>query len=87
MYDVFSANGWQGNVLGQTQGTCAAGKWNNYDSQLPSVNYEGNQIAYKEFDVNHFSGGIRDSNRFAVGSDGKVYYTYDHYSSFVEIFD
>lgn len=38
-----------------------------------------------EFDVNNKVGIHRDAQRFVVGSDGKVYFSNDHYLTFVEI--
>jgi len=46
----------------------------------------GNVIKYKEFDVNNkelFED--RDNERFIHGSDGSVYYTNDHYETFIKI--
>ena len=44
-----------------------------------------NRIRYTEYDVNPYNGRGRDAERIVVGSNGKVYYTGDHYSSFEEI--
>lgn len=50
---------------------------------LDKVDDAGNPITYREFDV--YNVKPRDSNRFVVGSDGKVYFTSDHYKSFTLI--
>jgi guanyl-specific ribonuclease Sa len=69
------------------QGQVNAGvKWNNNENQLPTHDASGNQITYKEFDINAKTNTGRDMERFVVGSDGKVYYTNDHYKTFTEIY-
>ncbi|MDR2672163.1 MAG: hypothetical protein LBC35_02485, partial [Coriobacteriales bacterium] len=85
-YEAYDAHGWRGNVSGQTPGTRAGGGWNDSKNQLPSTDATGNPITYKEFDVNDYvPGAERDKERFLRGSDGSVYYTSDHYASFVKI--
>lgn len=90
MYTKYSNHGWQGNVSGQTPGTCAGGKYNNAPDIGESKLHEsknGVDITYKEFDVNNYieSLGRRDSVRFVRGSDGSVYYTNNHYKTFIQI--
>ncbi|WP_250228385.1 ribonuclease domain-containing protein [Anaeropeptidivorans aminofermentans] len=85
-YNGYEKNGWKGNFSGQTQGTAAGSKYNNFDSKLPTTNSAGNPITYKEFDVNNYiPGATRDAQRFLTGSDGSIYYTSDHYSTFIKI--
>ncbi|WP_078807362.1 ribonuclease domain-containing protein [Pilibacter termitis] len=62
-------------------------KWGNNDEVLPKLDSKGRIITYKEFDVNNYSSqlGSRDKERLVRGSDGSVYYTKDHYNSFVKI--
>lgn len=44
------------------------------------MDVEGNQIMYKEWDVNNKKPGQnRDGERFVTGSDGSIYYTDSHY--------
>ena len=50
---------------------------------LPRKDANGNDITYKEFDINNVK--PRDSKRFVSGSDGSVYYTDDHYMTFKRI--
>jgi guanyl-specific ribonuclease Sa len=59
---------------------------NETQPQLPTLTPENKSITYKEFDVHNkpIIGG-RDSQRFVVGSDGKVYYTPDHYATWIEV--
>ena len=43
-------------------------------------------ITYREYDVNPKVKGVpRDSERIVIGSDGSVWYTNDHYKTFVSI--
>ena len=43
-------------------------------------------IIYHEYDVNNkILGQPRDKERFVRGSKGRIYYTNDHYISFVEV--
>lgn len=46
---------------------------------------DGEAIIYREFDDNNKVGIHRDAQRFVVGSDGKVYFSNDHYLTLVEI--
>ncbi len=86
IYRKYEASGWKGNVSGQTPGTAAGSKYLNRDGKLPTTDSSGNAITYKEFDVNNKLPGLaRDSERFVRGSDGSVYYTNDHYRSFIKI--
>ena len=53
---------------------------------LDRTDSEGNAITYKEYDVNLFVKGVnRGAERLVVGSDGRTYYTDDHYTTFVLI--
>ena len=85
-FHKYNKAGWKGNVSGQTPGTGAGGKWKNKNGTLPKTDARGNSIDYREFDVNNKAPDAgRDAQRFVVGSDGTVYYTGNHYKSFVEI--
>lgn len=85
-FEKYDKNGWGGNVEGQTPGTKAGGTYKNRDGKLPSVDENGNKITYGEFDVNNkLSNSRRDSERFVRGSDGSLYYTDNHYDSFIKI--
>jgi RHS repeat-associated protein len=51
--------------------------------QLPQKDASGNPITYKEHDVNPYQKGVnRGEERLVRGSDGKSYYTKDHYKTF-----
>jgi len=87
-YKLYNLDGWNGKVDGQTDGTKAGGHFGNYDNQLPIYDTNGNEISYKEFDVNNkIEGQSRDAERFVVGSDQSVYYTSNHYDTFVKIIE
>ena len=53
---------------------------------LPKLDSAGKSITYREFDVNSFQKGVnRGAERIVFGSDGKAYFTNDHYGTFIEI--
>ena len=56
---------------------------------LPKKDANGNPITYKEYDINSAPkpGQTRGAERMVVGSDGKAYYTDNHYKTFTEIKD
>lgn len=58
----------------------------NFEHHLPERDAAGNAIDYKEYDVNpKIEGKNRGTQRLVVGSDGRAWYTNDHYKSFVEV--
>jgi ribonuclease T1 len=58
----------------------------NYEGHLPKKDASGKTIDYKEWDVNpKVEGKHRGAERLVTGSDGKAYYTDDHYNTFTEI--
>lgn len=61
--------------------------YRNKDGILPIYDKQGNIIKYKEYDINpkkpDASG--RDAERFVRGTDESVYYTSDHYKTFIRI--
>ena len=52
---------------------------------LPRTDTRGSPIAYREWDVNPYTGANRGTERLVTGSDGSAWYTNDHYNSFVRI--
>ena len=60
--------------------------FHNYDNDLPNFDKNGNSLTYKEYDV-FFSNSekTRGLNRFVRSSEGKVYFTDDHYETFTLI--
>ena len=61
-------------------------RFGNYEGLLPKKDKSGKRIEYQEWDVNpKIQGKNRGTERLITGSDGKGYYTDDHYGSFIEI--
>jgi guanyl-specific ribonuclease Sa len=53
---------------------------------LPEFDSAGNQITYREWDVNPYVKGVnRGAQRIVTGSDGSAYYTSDHYQTFTRL--
>jgi guanyl-specific ribonuclease Sa len=53
---------------------------------LPRADARGNPITYREFDVRPYVPGVnRGAERVVVGSDGRAWYTDDHYASFLQM--
>lgn len=53
---------------------------------LPRTDASGNGITYREYDVNPFTPGVnRGAERIVMGSDGKAYYTNNHYTTFTPV--
>jgi guanyl-specific ribonuclease Sa len=51
---------------------------------LPRNTADGKPITYKEYDVNPYTKGVqRDDERVVIGSDGRMWYTKDHYTTFI----
>lgn len=61
-------------------------RFGNFENLLPKKDASGNRINYQEWDVNpKTQGENRGTERLITGSDGKGYYTNDHYRSFIEV--
>ncbi|MGT2754235.1 ribonuclease domain-containing protein [Streptococcus ovis] len=85
-YRGYDSVGWKGNYKGQTSGTSAGRTFRNREGSLPKTDMRGNNITYKEYDVNSkIVGDSRDKQRLIRGSDGSVYYTGDHYGTFIKV--
>ena len=56
-------------------------RFGNYEGLLPT----GKGITYKEADC-YYTGKKRNAYRIIYSSDGRVWYTEDHYQSFTELF-
>lgn len=77
--------GWK-NHSDQTSGTKAGKTFQNDPPILPKTDSEGNELFYREFDVNNkIPGQPKDGERFVVDNLGRIFYTNDHYNSFIEI--
>lgn len=60
--------------------------FSNREKIVPQVDGNGNPITYQEWDVNpKVQGQNRGTERILTGSDGRAWYTDDHYQSFKEI--
>ena len=58
----------------------------NREKIVPNADAHGDLIYYKEWDVNpRMQGQNRGSERILTGSDGKAWYTNNHYQTFIEI--
>jgi guanyl-specific ribonuclease Sa len=61
-------------------------KFGNFEGNLPKNDATGKRINYQEWDVNpHLEHKNRGTERLITGSDGKAYFTNNHYKSFTEI--
>jgi ribonuclease T1 len=60
--------------------------FSNREGNLPRQDAQGNNINYQEWDVNKkIKGQNRGTERICTGSDGRSWYTNDHYRSFTQI--
>jgi len=60
--------------------------FSNREKVVPQFDDKGNPIEYQEWDVNpKIVGQNRGAERILTGSDGRAWYTSDHYKSFKEI--
>uniref|UniRef100_UPI0025E01B7A ribonuclease domain-containing protein n=1 Tax=uncultured Fusobacterium sp. TaxID=159267 RepID=UPI0025E01B7A len=90
VFGKYEKNGWKGQY-GKEGPSKAGGDFDNTGEGggeiLPRKDANGNNITYKEFDINKKDPvtNNRDSKRFVSGSDGSVYYTDDHYMTFKRI--
>ena len=90
VFEKYEKNGWKGQY-GKEGPSKAGGDFDNTGEGggeiLPRKDANGNNITYKEFDINRKDPvtNNRDSKRFVSGSDGSVYYTDDHYMTFKRI--
>lgn len=58
----------------------------NREKRLPKQDDQGQKIKYQEWDVNRkVQGKNRGAERMVTGSDGRSWYTSDHYKTFTEI--
>ena len=58
----------------------------NVERNLPKLDQNGKRVKYREWDVNPLMRGVnRGAERLVTGSDGKAYYTSDHYKTFRRI--
>ena len=74
--------GWQGGSVEQVApGKCIGGNhYGNYEKALPKGNY-------KECDIGTLGKKKRGAKRIIYSDNGDIYYTDDHYESFVKLYD
>lgn len=86
-YDAYEDIDWDGEIYTDSDSKANANtEYKNRDGKLPQKDSNGNNITYKEYDVNDCKvGNNRDAERFVKGSDGSIYYTDDHYGTFVRV--
>ncbi|RIV18227.1 ribonuclease [Fibrisoma montanum] len=61
-------------------------RFGNFEGHLPRQDLSGRRIDYQEWDVNpKIQGRNRGAERLVTGSDGRAYFTRDHYNTFIEI--
>jgi guanyl-specific ribonuclease Sa len=61
-------------------------QFGNYEGHLPKRDGGGNSVMYREWDVNpKVEGKDRGAERLVTGSDGRAWYTNDHYDTFTEL--
>ena len=85
-FNKYEKSGWKGARKDQSPKTKGGKEFRNKPPKLRKIDSKGNEINYREFDVNSkIPGKPRDKERFIRGSDGRTYYTDDHYETFTEI--
>ena len=74
--------GWEGGALDPyVKGASIGGDhFNNFENQLPG----GKNVSYIECDIGT-NGGKRGAKRLLISSDGRYFYTPDHYETFQEV--
>ncbi len=77
--------GWTGGSLEPyAPGMCIGGdKFGNYEGLLP----EEDGRSYRECDIDTLGADSRGAKRIVFSNDGLIYYTEDHYESFVLLYD
>ncbi|RYF72901.1 MAG: ribonuclease [Cytophagaceae bacterium] len=61
-------------------------RFGNYENHLPRSDTDGKPIQYQEWDVNpRVQGKNRGTERLITGSDGRAWFTNDHYNTFVKV--
>ena len=61
-------------------------RFGNYEKAFPQADGAGHRIQYQEWDVHpHRDHVNRGAERLVTGSDGRAWYTADHYGHFTEM--
>lgn len=67
-------------------GTEGGRRFGNYEHRLPERDAQGRALHYQEWDVQlKVRGRNRGAERLVTGSDGRAWYTGDHYRTFTEV--
>lgn len=76
--------GWEGGSLEPyAPGMCIGGdNFGNYEEILPVED----GVTYKECDIDTLGAEKRGAKRIVFSNDGNIYYTEDHYESFVQLY-
>lgn len=76
------------NFLKPAQGYKGGSVFRNDSLALPQRTVMNTRITYKEWDVLPYVKGVnRGAERIVTGSDGSIYYTLDHYKTFIKLQD
>lgn len=77
--------GWEGGSLEPyAPGMCIGGdNFGNYEEILPVED----GVTYKECDIDTLGAEKRGAKRIVFSSEGDIYYTEDHYESFVQLYE
>lgn len=68
------------------QGYVGGRRFGNFEHHLDDKDAQGKRIQYQEWDVNRKQQGKnRGAERLVTGSDGKAWYSKDHYATFAEV--
>lgn len=71
---------------GQVGGRRFGNYGSNGEQKLPQADAQGKRIDYREWDIHpKVPGRNRGAERLVTGSDGRAWYTADHYCTFTEI--
>ncbi|TNU81134.1 hypothetical protein [Lactococcus lactis] len=83
-YNDYKASNWEKRLPGVSRNEGRIKNYNNgSDPKLPIIDKNGNAITYKEYRVVYED--VNNEQRFVRGSDGKLYFSKDHYRSWVEV--
>lgn len=83
VYDVLTYVRTNGRAM---DGYVGGRRFGNFENHLPRSDTDGRPISYQEWDVNpKVQGRNRGTERLITGSDGRAWYTTDHYNTFVEV--
>lgn len=83
VYDVLAYVKANGRAM---DGYVGGRRFGNFENHLPRSSTDGRPIRYQEWDVNpKLQGRNRGTDRLVTSSDGRAWYTNDHYNTFTEV--